>query len=34
VVDDLLGGGQPSLYAIIAAVLVTAGVLLALRNRH
>jgi uncharacterized protein len=33
-VDDLLGGGQPSLYAIVAAVLVTAGALLAVRDRR
>ena len=33
-VDDLLGGGQPSLYAVVAAVLVTAGALLVLRDRH
>ena len=33
-VDDLLGGGQPSLYAIVAAVLFTAGALLAVRERH
>ena len=33
-VDDLLGGGQPSLYAIAAATLFTAGALLALRSRH
>jgi membrane protease YdiL (CAAX protease family) len=34
VVDDLLGGGQPSLYAAIAAVLFTAGALVTLRNRR
>ncbi len=33
-VDDLLGGGQPSLYAIVAAVLFTAGALVAVRGRH
>ncbi|SHN71418.1 CAAX protease self-immunity [Geodermatophilus obscurus] len=33
-VDDLLGGGQPSLYAIVAAALFTAGALLALRDRR
>jgi uncharacterized protein len=33
-VDDLLGGGQPSLYAVVAAALFTAGALVALRNRH
>ncbi|SDN48475.1 CPBP family intramembrane glutamic endopeptidase [Geodermatophilus sp. DSM 45219] len=33
-VDDLLGGGQPSLYAVVAAALFTAGALLALRNRR
>lgn len=32
-VDDLLGGGQPSLYAIVAAVLFTAGALVAVRDR-
>ncbi|MGR6967388.1 CPBP family intramembrane glutamic endopeptidase [Geodermatophilus sp. URMC 61] len=34
VVDDLLGGGQPTLYAVVAAALFTAGVLLTLRNRR
>ncbi|MGY1820580.1 CPBP family glutamic-type intramembrane protease [Geodermatophilus sp. SYSU D00079] len=34
VVDDLLGGGQPTLYAVVAAVLFTLGVLLALRARR
>jgi len=33
-VDDLLGGGQPSLYAVVAAALFTAGALVALRNRR
>jgi uncharacterized protein len=33
-VDDLLGGGQPSLYAIVAAVLFTAGALVAVRDRR
>ena len=33
-VDDLLGGGQPTLYAIVAAVLFTAGALLAVRGRR
>jgi membrane protease YdiL (CAAX protease family) len=33
-VDDLLGGGEPSLYAAIAAVLFTAGALLAVRTRR
>ena len=33
-VDDLLGGGQPSLYAVVAAVLFTAGALLAVRDRR
>jgi membrane protease YdiL (CAAX protease family) len=33
-VDDLLGGGQPTLYAVVAAVLVTAGALLAVRDRR
>jgi membrane protease YdiL (CAAX protease family) len=33
-VDDLLGGGEPSLYAVVAAVLFTAGALLVLRNRR
>ncbi|WP_448621264.1 CPBP family intramembrane glutamic endopeptidase [Geodermatophilus sp. URMC 65] len=33
-VDDLLGGGQPSLYAIVAAVLFTAAALLAVRDRR
>lgn len=33
-VDDLLGGGQPTLYAIVAAVLFTAGALLAVRDRR
>ncbi len=33
-VDDLLGGGEPSLYAAIAAVLFIGGALLVLRNRH
>jgi membrane protease YdiL (CAAX protease family) len=33
-VDDLLGGGEPSLYAVVAAVLFTAGALLALRGRR
>jgi CAAX protease family protein len=33
-VDDLLGGGQPSLYAVVAAALFTAGALVALRNRQ
>jgi membrane protease YdiL (CAAX protease family) len=33
-VDDLLGGGQPSLYAVVAAALFTAGALLALRKRR
>ena len=33
-VDDLLGGGEPSLYAVVAAVLFSAGALLALRNRR
>jgi hypothetical protein len=33
-VDDLLGGDEPSLYAVVAAVLFTAGALLALRDRH
>ena len=33
-VDDLLGGGQPSLYAVVAAALFTAGALLAVRNRR
>jgi membrane protease YdiL (CAAX protease family) len=33
-VDDLLGGGQPTLYAVVAAVLFTAGALLAVRGRH
>ena len=33
-VDDLLAGGQPSLSAVVAAVLFTAGALLALRNRR
>jgi uncharacterized protein len=33
-VDDLLGGGQPTLFAIAAAVLVTAGALVALRTRR
>ena len=32
-VDDLLGGGQPSLYAIVATVLFTAGALVAVRDR-
>jgi membrane protease YdiL (CAAX protease family) len=32
-VDDLLGGGQPSLYAIVATVLFTAGALIAVRDR-
>ncbi|MGY1633899.1 type II CAAX prenyl endopeptidase Rce1 family protein [Geodermatophilus sp. SYSU D01186] len=32
--DDLLGGGQPTLFAIAAALLVTAGALLALRTRR
>jgi uncharacterized protein len=32
-VDDLLGGGQPSLYAIVAAVLFTAGALVGVRDR-
>jgi uncharacterized protein len=32
-VDDLLRGGQPSLYAIVAAVLFTAGALVAVRDR-
>ncbi|SNS76609.1 CAAX protease self-immunity [Geodermatophilus pulveris] len=33
-VDDLLGGGQPSLPAVAAAALVTAGALLAIRGRR
>ncbi len=33
-VDDLLGGGQPTLYAVVAAVLFTAGALLAVRGRR
>ena len=33
-VDDLLGGGQPTLYAVVAAVLFTAGALLAVRDRR
>ena len=33
-VDDLLDGGEPSLYAVVAAVLFTGGALLALRDRH
>ncbi len=33
-VDDLLGGGETSLYAVVAAVLFTAGALLAVRRRH
>ena len=33
-VDDLLGSGQPSLYAVVAAALFTAGALVALRDRH
>jgi membrane protease YdiL (CAAX protease family) len=33
-VDDLLGGGEPSLYAVVAALLFTAGALLVLRDRH
>jgi membrane protease YdiL (CAAX protease family) len=33
-VDDLLDGGQPTLFAVAAAVLVTAGALLALRARR
>jgi membrane protease YdiL (CAAX protease family) len=32
-VADLLGGGQPSLYAIVATVLFTAGALVAVRDR-
>ncbi|MGY1636768.1 lysostaphin resistance A-like protein [Geodermatophilus sp. SYSU D00742] len=34
VADDLLRGGRPSLYAVVAAVLFTAGALLALRSRR
>jgi membrane protease YdiL (CAAX protease family) len=33
-VDDLLGGAPPSLYAVVAALLFTAGALLVLRDRH
>ena len=33
-VDDLLGGGQPSLYAIVAALLFTVGALVAVRDRR
>ena len=33
-VDDLLGGGEPSLYAAVAAVLFIGGALLVLRDRH
>ena len=33
-VDDLLGGGQPTLYAVVAAALFTAGALLVVRNRR
>lgn len=33
-VDDLLAGGQPSPYAVVAAMLFTAGALLALRTRR
>jgi membrane protease YdiL (CAAX protease family) len=33
-VDDLLGGGQPTLFAVPAAALFTVGALLALRVRH
>ena len=33
-VEDLLGGGQPSPCAVVAAVLSTAGALLALRHRR
>ncbi|SDM46865.1 CAAX protease self-immunity [Geodermatophilus siccatus] len=33
-VDDLLAGGQPTLYAVVAAVLFTAGALLAVRGRR
>jgi uncharacterized protein len=33
-VDDLLSGGQPTLYAVAAAALYTAGALVALRTRH
>jgi CAAX protease family protein len=32
-VDDLLGGGEPSLYAAVAAVLFTGGALLVLRDK-
>ncbi len=32
-VDDLLGGGDPSLYAVVATVLFSAGALLAVRRR-
>ncbi len=32
-VDDLLGGGDPSLYAVVAPVLFSAGALLAVRRR-
>jgi uncharacterized protein len=30
----VLGGGQPTLYAVVAAVLFTAGALLVLRDRR